>query len=125
MCHQDSWDVCFSFKKKKPRLSHRPSLPSCSLRCISWYGFPETRGDSLWRDARKETGLSLSLQISELHLQSRQLEDENGMLLEKNAQSAADAEVLRQKLAELMRESQRREALPAEEKSKVSADCAG
>ncbi|XP_045918220.1 ninein isoform X1 [Micropterus dolomieu] len=60
-------------------------------------------------------------QISELHLQNQQLEDENGMLSKKNAQNIADVENLRQQLSELRKENERREALPAEEKSKLAA----
>uniref|UniRef100_A0A3B4WM93 Ninein n=1 Tax=Seriola lalandi dorsalis TaxID=1841481 RepID=A0A3B4WM93_SERLL len=60
-------------------------------------------------------------QISELRQQSQQLEDENGMLSEKNAQNIADMENLRQQLVELMKENERREAFPAEEKNKLAA----
>lgn len=50
----------------------------------------------------------------DLCLQSRQLEDENGLLTERNAQSAADLESLRLQLEE------RREGLPAEGNARVS-----
>ncbi|XP_071354505.1 ninein isoform X4 [Trachinotus anak] len=60
-------------------------------------------------------------QISELRLQSQQLEDENGLLSEKNAQNVADVENLQQQLAELIKESERREAFPAEEKNELAA----
>ncbi|XP_056249982.1 ninein isoform X2 [Seriola aureovittata] len=60
-------------------------------------------------------------QISELRQQSQQLDDENGMLSEKNAQNIADMENLRQQLVELMKENERREAFPAEEKNKLAA----
>lgn len=60
-----------------------------------------------------------SLQISDLHSQSHQLEDDNGFLAEKNAQSVADIESLREQLAELMKENEMREALHSEEKTKV------
>ncbi|KAM6913039.1 uncharacterized protein nin [Xenentodon cancila] len=60
-------------------------------------------------------------QISELRLQSRQLEDENGMLMEENAQNAADTKSLRRQLAELAKENQRREVFPSEEKNKMAA----
>lgn len=63
--------------------------------------------------------LSPPLQISELRLQIQQLEDENGMLSEKDAQNIADMESVRQQLAELMKENERREAFPSEEKNKV------
>ncbi len=64
--------------------------------------------------------MSIYLQISELRLQSKQLEDENGMLSEKNAQNISDIENLQQQLAELIKEKERREAFPAEEKKKVN-----
>ncbi|XP_070776846.1 ninein [Enoplosus armatus] len=60
-------------------------------------------------------------QISELRLHSQQLENENGMLSEKNAQNIADVENLRQQLAELIKENERREVFPAEEKNKLAA----
>ncbi|XP_070698807.1 ninein [Pempheris klunzingeri] len=60
-------------------------------------------------------------QISELHLQSQQLEDENGMLSEKNVQNIADMEKLRQQLTELIKEHERREVFPAEERNKLAA----
>lgn len=62
----------------------------------------------------------LLLQISELCLQSQELEDENRMLSEKDAQNIADMENLRQQLAELIKENERREAMPAEEKNEVN-----
>lgn len=60
------------------------------------------------------------LQISELCLQSQELEDENRMLSEKDAQNIADMENLRQQLAELIKENERREVMPAEEKNEVN-----
>lgn len=42
------------------------------------------------------------------------------MLSEQNAQNAADMERLRQQLAELIKENERRESVPAEEKNKVN-----
>lgn len=60
------------------------------------------------------------LQISELCLQSQELEDENRMLSEKDAQNIADMENLRQQLAELIKENERREGMPAEEKNEVN-----
>ncbi|XP_019953484.2 ninein isoform X7 [Paralichthys olivaceus] len=60
-------------------------------------------------------------QIAELRFQSQQLEDENGILSERNFQNMADQETLRQQLAELMKEKKRREALPAEDKNKLAA----
>nr|XP_046269232.1 ninein isoform X3 [Scatophagus argus] len=60
-------------------------------------------------------------QISELCLQSQQLEDENRMLSEKDAQNIADVEDLQQQLAELIKENERREVLPAEDKHELAA----
>ncbi|XP_039641165.1 ninein isoform X2 [Perca fluviatilis] len=60
-------------------------------------------------------------QISELRLQSQQFEDKNVMLSEKNAQNISDMENLRQQLAELMRENERREVYAAEERNKLAA----
>ncbi|XP_028421086.1 ninein isoform X2 [Perca flavescens] len=60
-------------------------------------------------------------QISELRLQSQQFEDKNVMLSEKNAQNISDMENLRQQLAELMRENERREVCAAEEKNQLAA----
>ncbi|XP_049918023.1 ninein isoform X2 [Epinephelus moara] len=58
-------------------------------------------------------------QISELRLQSQSLEDENGLLSEKNTQNISDMENLRQQLAELINENERREVFTAEEKNKA------
>ncbi|XP_073338853.1 uncharacterized protein nin isoform X2 [Pagrus major] len=60
-------------------------------------------------------------QISELLLQSQQLEDENGMLSEKDAQNIAVMENLRQQLAELIEENDRRENFLADEKNELAA----
>ncbi|XP_049918024.1 ninein isoform X3 [Epinephelus moara] len=60
-------------------------------------------------------------QISELRLQSQSLEDENGLLSEKNTQNISDMENLRQQLAELINENERREVFTAEEKNKLAA----
>ncbi|XP_031685157.1 ninein isoform X4 [Oncorhynchus kisutch] len=54
---------------------------------------------------------SFKRQISELRLRSQQLEDENGVLSEKNAQNAAGVEGLSQQLGELLRQSERQEAV--------------
>uniref|UniRef100_A0A3B3WIH1 EF-hand domain-containing protein n=1 Tax=Poecilia mexicana TaxID=48701 RepID=A0A3B3WIH1_9TELE len=62
---------------------------------------------------------SFNKQISELHSQSQRLEDDNGLLVEKNAQSVADIGSLREQLAELMKENETREALHSEEKTKA------
>lgn len=64
--------------------------------------------------------MSIYLQISELRLQSQQLEDENGMLSETNVQNVSDIENLQQQLAELIKEKERREEFPAEERNKVN-----
>ncbi|XP_070835087.1 ninein isoform X3 [Chaetodon trifascialis] len=58
-------------------------------------------------------------QISELRLQNQQLEDDNGFLSEKDAQNIAAIENLRQQLAELIKENERREVFPAEEKNEA------
>ncbi|KAM3594177.1 uncharacterized protein V6R79_003649 [Siganus canaliculatus] len=61
-------------------------------------------------------------QISDLRSQSQQLVDENKMLSERDAQNVADIQTLRQELAELMRDSERREeVVPAEERSELAA----
>lgn len=54
-----------------------------------------------------------------MHLQSRQLEDKNRMLSEKDARNIAEMEALRQQLAELMERPQR-EASAEEDKREVS-----
>ncbi|XP_070983960.1 ninein-like [Oncorhynchus clarkii lewisi] len=54
---------------------------------------------------------SFKRQISVLRLRSQQLEDENGLLSEKNAQNAAGVEGLSQQLGELLRQSERQEAV--------------
>ncbi|XP_074517876.1 uncharacterized protein nin isoform X3 [Sebastes fasciatus] len=58
-------------------------------------------------------------QMSELRVQSQQLEDENGLLSEKNTQNISDVENLRQQLAELIKENERREVSAADEKNKA------
>ena len=45
------------------------------------------------------------------------------MLSEKNVQNIADMENLRQQLAELIEENERREVFPAEERNKVNDGC--
>ncbi|XP_034089842.1 ninein isoform X3 [Gymnodraco acuticeps] len=57
--------------------------------------------------------------ISELRSQSRQLEEQNGNLSEKNSQNLSDVENLQQQLSDLLEESQRREAFTAHEKNKA------
>ncbi|KAM7403517.1 hypothetical protein PAMA_004125 [Pampus argenteus] len=64
---------------------------------------------------------NFNTQILELRLQSQQLEDEKGMLSEKNTENIADMEKLKQQLAELIKENERREVFPAEEKNKLAA----
>ncbi|XP_064881979.1 LOW QUALITY PROTEIN: ninein-like [Oncorhynchus nerka] len=54
---------------------------------------------------------SFKRQISVLRLRSQQLEDENGLLSEKNAQNAAGVEGLSQQLGELLKQSERQEAV--------------
>lgn len=60
------------------------------------------------------------LQIFELSLHSRQLEEEKRKLSDKDAQNLSELENLRQQLTELMSETQRRESLPADDKMEVS-----
>uniref|UniRef100_A0A8C4IIL5 Ninein (GSK3B interacting protein) n=2 Tax=Dicentrarchus labrax TaxID=13489 RepID=A0A8C4IIL5_DICLA len=69
--------------------------------------------------AAQKAAENFKKQISELRLQIQQLEDENGMLSEKDVQNVTDMENLRQQLAELIKETERREAFPAEEKHKA------
>ncbi|KAM9341421.1 uncharacterized protein nin [Symphorus nematophorus] len=71
--------------------------------------------------AAQKAAENFKKQISELRLQCQQLEDENGALSEKDAQNIADMENLRQQLAELIKESERREAFSAEEKNALAA----
>ncbi|XP_051251968.1 ninein isoform X5 [Dicentrarchus labrax] len=71
--------------------------------------------------AAQKAAENFKKQISELRLQIQQLEDENGMLSEKDVQNVTDMENLRQQLAELIKETERREAFPAEEKHKLAA----
>ncbi|XP_040915985.1 ninein isoform X1 [Toxotes jaculatrix] len=73
------------------------------------------------KSASQKAAENFQKQISELHLQSQQLEDENEILSEKNIQNIADMENLRQQLAELIKENERREAFPSEEKNKLAA----
>ncbi|CAB1335633.1 unnamed protein product [Coregonus sp. 'balchen'] len=54
---------------------------------------------------------SFKRQISALRLRRQQLEDENGLLSEKNAQNAAGVEGLSQQPGELLRQSERQEAV--------------
>ncbi|XP_029937992.1 ninein isoform X2 [Myripristis murdjan] len=60
-------------------------------------------------------------QISELHLRSQQLEDENGLLMEKQAQNAADVQELSQQLVTLTKENERTETMSAEERTQMAA----
>ncbi|XP_032355580.1 ninein isoform X1 [Etheostoma spectabile] len=71
--------------------------------------------------AAQKAAESFKKQISELRLQSQQFEDKNVTLSEKNAQNISDMENLRQQLAELMKENERREVYTAEEKNKLAA----
>lgn len=66
-------------------------------------------------------GLKISLlQIFELCLHSQQLEEEKRTLSDKDAKNLSELENLRQQLTELMRETQRRESMPADDKMEVS-----
>ncbi|CAJ1074828.1 ninein isoform X2 [Xyrichtys novacula] len=63
-------------------------------------------------------------QITELRLQSQQLEDQNGLLTERNAQNIADIENLRQQLEEVMKDDERTEGFSAE-RNKLAACVSG
>ncbi|XP_068608338.1 ninein [Brachionichthys hirsutus] len=73
------------------------------------------------RVAAKNAEGGFEKQISELRLQKQRLVDDNEMLSEKDAENVAEVENLQQQLAELMKESERREAFPAEEKTELAA----
>ncbi|XP_008298299.1 ninein isoform X1 [Stegastes partitus] len=60
-------------------------------------------------------------QVTKFRLQISELQDENGILSEENTQNVAEMESLRQQLAELIKENERREAFPAEERNKLAA----
>lgn len=65
-------------------------------------------------------GLKISLlQIFELCLHSQQLEEEKRTLSVKDAQNLSELESLRQQLTALMKETQRRESMPADDKMEV------
>ncbi|XP_054597767.2 ninein isoform X3 [Nothobranchius furzeri] len=64
-------------------------------------------------------------QLSELNLQSQQLEGENETLMEKNAQNSADIEGLRQQLAKLMKEMEKMAMIHTEEKKKMAVSVSG
>lgn len=64
--------------------------------------------------------MSPLVQLSELRLESQQLKEENGMLSEKSVQNIAEIDNLRQQLVELIKENERREVFPVEEKNKVT-----
>ncbi|XP_047466163.1 ninein isoform X2 [Mugil cephalus] len=71
--------------------------------------------------AAQKAAENFKKQISELRLQSQQLEDENETLSEKNSQNVADMETLQQQLEELIKENEERVAFPAQEKRKLAA----
>ncbi|KAM8737491.1 uncharacterized protein nin isoform 2-T2 [Acanthopagrus schlegelii] len=71
--------------------------------------------------AAQKAAENFKKQISELLVQSRQLEGENGMLSEKDARNIAVMEDLRQQLAELIKQNDRRETVLAEEKNELAA----
>uniref|UniRef100_A0A3Q2Q979 Ninein (GSK3B interacting protein) n=1 Tax=Fundulus heteroclitus TaxID=8078 RepID=A0A3Q2Q979_FUNHE len=75
--------------------------------------------------AAQQSAEHYTKQISELHLQSQRLEDDNGTLTEKNAQSVADIESLREQLAELITENETREAFHSEERNEMAACVSG
>lgn len=59
------------------------------------------------------------MKISELRTRGQQLEEENGLLSQKNARNAADVQELSIQLGELIRHSERRET--GHQHSKLSA----
>ncbi|KAK5618938.1 hypothetical protein CRENBAI_007695 [Crenichthys baileyi] len=71
--------------------------------------------------ASQQAAENFNKQISELHFQSQQLEDDNGILTEKNAQSVADIESLREQLGALIKENEMKETFYSEEKNKMAA----
>ncbi|KAM4541039.1 uncharacterized protein nin [Fundulus diaphanus] len=77
------------------------------------------------RCAAQQSAEHFTKRISELHLESQRLEDDNGTLTEKNAQSVADIESLREQLAELITENEMREAFHSEERNKMAACVSG
>ncbi|XP_041668670.1 ninein isoform X2 [Cheilinus undulatus] len=66
--------------------------------------------------AAQKAAENFKKQVTELRLQSQQLEDENGILSEKNAQNIVDIENLRRQLAALMKDEEQ-----AEERNKLAA----
>lgn len=81
------------------------------LGLVGWLLFKEA--------ANRRLKISLS-QIFELCLHSQQLEEEKRTLSDKDAQNLSELENLRHQLTELMRETQRRESMPADDKMEVS-----
>ncbi|XP_029982862.1 ninein isoform X2 [Sphaeramia orbicularis] len=73
------------------------------------------------KTASEKAADDFNKQISELRSQSQHVEDKNGILSQKNAQSLANLEELQQQLAELIQDDDKREAFPAEEKLKLAA----
>ncbi|XP_061897177.1 ninein isoform X4 [Entelurus aequoreus] len=59
-------------------------------------------------------------QMSDLCSQSRRLQSENGTLAQKNARSLTDVGTLKKQLAELMKDSERKEAFTGEEKRNLT-----
>ncbi|XP_068195515.1 ninein isoform X6 [Antennarius striatus] len=64
---------------------------------------------------------NLKKQISDLCLQKQQLEDENRMLSEKDAENVGEVENLRLQLVDLIKENKGREVFPTEERTELEA----
>nr|XP_057912967.1 ninein isoform X5 [Doryrhamphus excisus] len=60
-------------------------------------------------------------QISDLRSQSRHLQSENETLADKNTRSLADVEMLKMQLAQMMKDSERKEVLAVEEKKELAS----
>ncbi|XP_061552632.1 ninein isoform X4 [Phycodurus eques] len=71
--------------------------------------------------ATEQAAENFHQQMCDLHSQSQQLQDENGMLADKNARSLADVEKLKRQLAELIKDNERKEVFTGEEKKELLA----
>ncbi|KAM9842524.1 uncharacterized protein nin [Aulostomus maculatus] len=71
--------------------------------------------------AANKAAQNFNKQISELCLQSQQLQYKKGILVDKDGQNIANLEKLKQQLAELIKENDRRDVFCAEEKNKLAA----
>ncbi|XP_061699449.1 ninein [Syngnathoides biaculeatus] len=69
----------------------------------------------------EEAAENFHKQMSDLHSRSRQLQNENGMLADKNARSLADVEELKRQLAELIKDNEKKVLFTGEEKRELLA----